>query len=184
LIIMSSSNIFVLAAALVMACFASGTARSEELLPQPGNIHVASALSEREAQELLIPARRYYAFWNTGDERYAQAALADNFADLNLPEGRPQGPQGPLIASRVFRKAVPDLMLSVPEAWVIGDQVLTRLKFKGHFTGEFAGHRGDGRDIRFDAIDLYTIRDGRILANWHLEDNLTLLKQLGVVGSQ
>ena len=103
---MSSSNIFVLGAALVMACFASGTARSEELLPQPGNIHVASALSEREAQELLIPARRYYAFWNTGDERYAQAALADNFADLNLPEGRPQGPQGALRPP-----AAPDLVL-------------------------------------------------------------------------
>jgi SnoaL-like polyketide cyclase len=118
---MSSSRILVLATALVTASFACGTARPEESLPQPGNIHVASALSEREAQELLRPARRYYAFWNTGDERYAQAALADNFADLNLPEGRPQGPQGPLIASRVFRKAVPDLMLSVPEAWVIGD---------------------------------------------------------------
>jgi predicted ester cyclase len=181
---MSSSNILVLAAALVMASFTSGTARSEEPLPQPGHIHVASAISEREAQELLIPARRYYAFWNTGDERYAQAALADNFADLNLPEGRPQGPQGPLIASRVFRKAVPDLMLSVPEAWVIGDQVLARLKFNCHFTGEFAGHRGDGREIRFDAVDLYTTRDGRIVANWHREDNLTLLKQLGVVGSQ
>jgi predicted ester cyclase len=58
------------------------------------------------------------------------------------------------------------------------------LKFNGHFTGEFAGHRGDGRASRFDAVDLYTIQDGRIVANWHLEDNLTLLKQLGVVGSQ
>jgi hypothetical protein len=24
-------------------------------------------------------------------------------------------------------------------------------------------------------------RDGRIVANWHLEDNLTLMQQLGVV---
>jgi len=30
-------------------------------------------------------------------------------------------------------------------------------------------------------IDIYTIRDGRIATNWHLEDNLTLLRQLGVV---
>jgi predicted ester cyclase len=58
------------------------------------------------------------------------------------------------------------------------------LTFNGHFTGEFADHRGDGREIQFDAVDLYTIQDRRIVANWHLEDNLTLLKQLGVVGSQ
>ena len=67
---------------------------------------------------------------------------------------------------------------------MIGDQVLARLKFNCHFTGEFAGHRGDGREIRFDAVDLYRIQAGRIVANWHLEDNLTLLKQLGVVRSQ
>jgi hypothetical protein len=30
---------------------------------------------------------------------------------------------------------------------------------------------------------MYTIRDGHIVANWHLEDNLTLLKQLGIVSS-
>jgi predicted ester cyclase len=60
----------------------------------------------------------------------------------------------------------------VPEAWVIGHQVLARLKFNGHFTGEFAGHRGGGREICFDAVDIYTIRDARIVTNWHLEDNL------------
>jgi hypothetical protein len=102
-------------------------------LPQPGNLHVASGMSKREALELLIPARRYYAFWNTGDEHYAKAARADAFMDLNLPEGWPQGPEGPIIASRLFRKAVPDLMVCVPEAWVIGDQILARLKFNGHF---------------------------------------------------
>jgi predicted ester cyclase len=82
-----------------------------------------------------------------------------------------------------FRRAVPDLTLAVPEAWVIEDQVLARLTFTGHFTGEFAGHPGDDREIRFEAIDMYTIRDGHIVANWHLEDNLTLLKQLVIVSS-
>ena len=35
-----------------------------------------------------------------------------------------------------------------------------------------------------EAIDMYTIRDGHIVANRHLEDNLTLLKQLGIVSLQ
>ena len=55
---------------------------------------------------------------------------------------------------------------------MIGHQVLARLKFNDHFTGEFAGHRGGGREICFDAVDIYTIRDARIVTNWHLEDNL------------
>jgi len=36
-----------------------------------------------------------------------------NFVDLNLPSGRRKDPKGPLVASRAFRKAVPDLVASV-----------------------------------------------------------------------
>ena len=40
---------------------------------------------------------------------------------------------------------------------------------------------GDGRPIEFIATDIYRIANGRIAENWHLEDNLTLLQQLGAV---
>jgi predicted ester cyclase len=86
-----------------------------------------------------------------------------------------------VVASRAFRKAVPDLAESVEEAWVAGDNVISRYRFSGHFSGTFGDRTGDGRAISFDAIDTYTIRDGRIATNWHLEDNLTLLRQLGIV---
>jgi len=181
---MPSTYTVLLAASLAIASSVAAPSYADQPLPQPQKIHIAAGMSAPRAQELLMPARRYYAFWNTGDEQYAKAALAGEFMDLNLPDGRPQGPQGPIVASRTFRKAVPDLALAVPEAWVIDDQVLARLTFTGHFTGEFAGHPGDGREIRFEAIDMYTIRDGHIVANRHLEDNLTLLKQLGIVSLQ
>ena len=42
--------------------------------------------------------------------------------------------------------------------------------------------QGDGRAIDFIATDIYRIANGRIAENWHLEDNLTLLQQLGAVG--
>src|SRR5882762_605589 len=35
--------------------------------------------------------------------------------------------------------------------------------------------------VRFFAIDILRIRNGKIVEDWHLEDNLTLLQQLGVV---
>jgi len=31
------------------------------------------------------------------------------------------------------------------------------------------------------AVDLYCVAGGRITDNWHLEDNLTPLKQTGIV---
>jgi predicted ester cyclase len=171
----------ILAAFVCFAALTGAPTRAAEDLPQPKKLTVERGLSHHQSQTILQAARRYYAFWNTGNEAYAKAALAEDFVDLNLPEGRPQGPTGPLVASRTFRAAVPDLSVSVEEAWVVGAQVIGRLRFTGHFTGRFGDIQGDGRSIQFDAVDIYTIKEGRISTNWHLEDNLTLLSLLGAV---
>ena len=54
------------------------------------------------------------------------------------------------------------------------------MAFKGHFTGAFGKTKGQGQAIDFIATDLLKIIDGRITDNWHIEDNLTLLTQMGV----
>lgn len=158
-----------------------GTAQADGTLPAPHHLTIADGMSRSTEDALLLPARRYYAFWQTGEAHYAQQALAADFTDLNLPAGRPQGPTGPLVASAQFRKAVPDLSVTVDQAFVVGDHVISQLTFTGHFSGRLGDKAGDGREIRFVAIDNYTIRDGHIQANWHLEDNLTLMRQLGLV---
>jgi predicted ester cyclase len=38
--------------------------------------------------------------------------------------------------------------------------------------------QGRGQTINFIAIDIYRVAKARIAENWHLEDNLTLQKQL------
>src|SRR6266478_6612100 len=153
-------------------------------LPKSGVADRSIPASQREA--MALAARRYYAFWDTGDVVYANAVLAPDFVDRTLPAGRPQGPEGPMFASKNFRTAVPDLHVEVEEMLIVGDRVIGRLRFTGHFTGTFgngaAARQGDGRAIDFIATDIYRVADGRIAENWHLEDNLTLLQQLGVVG--
>ena len=39
----------------------------------------------------------------------------------------------------------------------------------------------EGQTGDFQAFDMYRVKDGRIAENWHLEGNLTLQKQLGVI---
>jgi len=153
---------------------------SAEDLPTPRSIIFATG-QEAAAQQVIPAARKYAAFWNTGEDRYAEAALAENFVDRTLPSGRPQGLKGVLEASKNFRAAIPDLRAEIEELLVVDDRAVVRYIFTGHFTGAFKDLKGDGRAISFRAVDIYRVQNGKISDNWHLEDNLALMQQLGVV---
>lgn len=168
-------------AILALSLLAAAPAHSATHLPMPAHLSGAAA-----TDKVVLTARRYAAFWQSGDPALARLALADDFTDRSLPAGRPQGLAGPLQASQVFHAAVPDLKVAIDEMLVAGDRVSLRLHFTGRFTGVFptphAVVQGQGQAIDFHAFDLYQVNaQGRISDNWHLEDNLTLLRQLGVL---
>ena len=86
-----------------------------------------------------------------------------------------------LEASKNFRAAVPDLSANIEELLIVKDRAVARYIFTGHFTGNFKDVKGDGREISFRAVDIYRVQNGKISDNWHLEDNLTFLQQIGLV---
>lgn len=180
---MSASPMSRIARHLLVAASLAGAlsahAASDADLPAPHHLAVVSNSAQSAA--IVQSARRYAAFWNTGDEAYAKLALSPAFVDRTLPDGRPQGPDGPLQASKGFRAAVPDLHAEIDDLVVAGDRASVHLHFYGHFSGQFQNLKGNGQTIDFQAFDLYRVKDGRIVENWHLEDNLTLLKQLGAI---
>ena len=152
--------------------------------PKPESMTVDRSLSSADAAQMIKTARLFYAFWDTGNAEYASAAVDNDFRDNTLPAGRPQGPKGLLYASQAFRSAVPDLHCTIEDLLVSGDKITARLLFTGTHTGEFMGHPATGKPVRFFAIDILRIRGGKIVEDWHLEDNLTLFEQLGVVSLQ
>lgn len=146
---------------------------------------VAATIPDAQREATLKAVRAFYDFWNTGDEALLKQALAENFTDRTLPPGRPQGPGGPAFASRQFRAAVPDLKVAVEKVIVAGGYVTVHMSFTGHFSGRFGQTQGKGQPIAFIATDLVRVENGRITDNWHIEDNLTLLQEMGIakVGS-
>jgi len=174
------SQSFIPSLLLIAAFNGAALASAEENLPTPQSVVVAAG-EEQAAEPIILAARRYAAFWNTGEARYAEAALAQNFVDRTLPSGRRQGVNGVLEASKDFRAAIPDLKAKIEELLVVHDRAVVRYSFTGHFTGSFKDLKGNGRDISFRAVDIYRVQNGQITDNWHLEDNLSLMQQLGVV---
>ncbi|GAB1037976.1 ester cyclase [Shewanella algae] len=135
--------------------------------------------SQTEA-EIVQAARLYAAFWNSGDPAFARAALSEHFVDRTLPSGRSQGLGGVLQASEGFRRAVPDLSAEIEHLLVADDYVTVRLRFRGHFSGQFGEQQGQGQAINFQAVDLYRVKQGRITDNWHLEDYQSLFSQMNL----
>jgi predicted ester cyclase len=174
------SQSFVRSLPFIALFAAAAVASAEETLPTPRSIILTDG-QEQAGQPVILAARRYAAFWNTGEARYAEAALARNFFDRTLPPGRPQGLKGVLEASKNFRASIPDLRAEIEELLVVADRAVVRYIFTGHFSGTFKDLKGDGREISFRAVDVYRVQNGQISDNWHLEDNLALMEQLGAV---
>ncbi|PWC89351.1 hypothetical protein TSH100_04715 [Azospirillum sp. TSH100] len=141
---------------------------------------VTTPQPDARSDAAIKAARAFYEFWNSGDTAFLKQAISDRFTDRTLPAGRPQGPEGPSFASRGFRAAVPDLGVTVEKMIVTGGYVTVHMVFTGHFSGTFGNTPGGGQPIRFIATDLLKVEDGRITDNWHIEDNLTLLQQMGL----
>ncbi|WP_395664274.1 ester cyclase [Methylocella sp.] len=156
------------------------SARADEPKLIIDEVVVADAVDAARLEQIKMAARHFYQFWDTGDPTRLNDAAARDFTDHTLPPGRPQGPDGPAFASRSFRAAVPDLRVEIRKMIIAGDYVTVHMVFTGHFTGRFGDASGQGQKIEFIATDLIRVRNGRVADNWHVEDNLTLLRQMGV----
>jgi predicted ester cyclase len=166
-----------LAGAAVAAALISTPAFANEV--KIDDLVVANTIPAAQRDVTVKAAKAFYQFWNTGDEASLKLAISPNFTDHTLPPGRPEGPEGPAFASKNFRAAVPDLSVEVRKMVVANDYVTVHMDFKGHFSGTFGRTKGQGQAIDFIATDLLKVTNGRITDNWHIEDNLTLLTQMG-----
>jgi predicted ester cyclase len=76
---------------------------------------------------------------------------------------------------------LPDLETEIVQMISSGDLVSVHLVFSGTHEGAFLGKPASHRRIRFIAFDMHRVADNRITESWHLEDNLGLLVQIGVI---
>jgi predicted ester cyclase len=66
---------------------------------------------------------------------------------------------------------------------VIGeaDVVATRVTHHGRQTGELMGIPPTGREVAYQYVHFFRFRDGRVVEQWSVRDDMTLMRQLGVV---
>ena len=77
-----------------------------------------------------------------------------------------------------FAKSIPDMKFDIKEVLVSGDRVIVRGEVSGTPAGDLFGVPHSGRSFRIMAIDIQTIKDGKIARTYHLENWLSALGQL------
>ncbi len=125
--------------------------------------------------------QRYCDAFEQGDVAALDELLDPNVVDNNAYEGQQAGIEGYREFFRLWKSAFPDLKVSLDMTISQGDLVAYRWTGTGTHLSHYHEHPPSGRPVRFSAIAISRIRDGRIVEDWTELDNLGLLKQLGAL---
>ncbi len=80
-------------------------------------------------------------------------------------------------------EAFPDVHITIEELIGEGDKIVSRWSFQGTHLGLYQDIPATGKQVNYTGIDIYTIEDGKVVSVVRETDNLVVLQQLGVTGS-
>ena len=128
--------------------------------------------------------RKFYDLLNAGDVEGAAAVLSPGYSEqYGGPPGMPSGVPGFKAFVSMLAGAFPDLHVEVHDVFGEGDRVAARLTVSGTHRGLFMGTiQPTGKHAVWEGIDIFRLRDSRIIERWNSRDLLGLMRQLGAVG--
>jgi predicted ester cyclase len=81
---------------------------------------------------------------------------------------------------RGFIDALPDLTATEQDIVAEGDTVAVRYVVEATHEGNLLGIPATGRRVRWEALDVYRVSNGKIVEEWAGDDMLAILVNLGV----
>jgi predicted ester cyclase len=123
-------------------------------------------------------ARIYHAF-ETQDVALLREAVTPDWAYLPEPPGQQPGPDQMIPIFADLAAALPDMHIEILDTLVQGNRVGVRAEVSGTQSGPLMGIAATSKPIRFAIHSFHELRDDRIAKTWHLEDWLSVFRQLG-----
>jgi predicted ester cyclase len=116
-----------------------------------------------------------------GDLAVAEEIIHPDFFDHTNPPGLQRGVEGHKGIVTLFRAAFPDLRFAIDDLVAEGDRVVARTTMSGTHRGEFFGIPPTGRFVTMGGVHVVRIADGKVAEHWGTNDDLSLMRQLGVI---
>ena len=100
-----------------------------------------------------------YRSYSTNEEWLSRDQLADVF--------------------RMLGTVVPDLSWTIKDIQTFGDRVVVRGEATGTPVGELFGAKPTGKSFKTMAVDLFTVKNGKLASAYHVENWVGALQQIG-----
>jgi steroid delta-isomerase-like uncharacterized protein len=135
-----------------------------------------------ETKNKQIVETYFNEVWNKGNVDLLDQLLTENY--INHTPSTPNPPTGavglkPIV--KAIRKGFPDLHYEIKDLIVTKEKVIARVIMTGTQTGSLFGIPPTGKKVVVNQINIEKIEHGKIAEHWRVTDELTMLKQLGVV---
>src|SRR4051794_13174133 len=118
--------------------------------------------------------------WSRGNLAVADEIVASDY--VRHDPGDPFPARGPEDIKRIvgmLRGMLPDFHIEVDAIVAEGDLVVSRYTATATDTRGYMGMPATGKSIRTSAMQMFRLRDGKIVESWAVRDDLAVLRQLG-----
>jgi len=122
--------------------------------------------------------------WNQGNMEIADDIFAQNFTAKGMIQGEENIKDVDKLKEYVkdIRRAFPDIHFSIEDLVAEGDKVVGIFSVEGTHTHKLWGISPTGNKVKFTAIDVWRVENGKIVERcFAVADFLSALQQMGVV---
>lgn len=124
----------------------------------------------------------FYSFLsNPSSDQHAKkfaASVRDGWKSVGDYSGRSKNRDKFMKQVAGFGQLIPNLKWSIQDVVIGGDKIVVRSRATGTPKGPLFGVDGKGRSFDILTIDIHTVRDGKIVESYHVEDWAGALRQL------
>jgi predicted ester cyclase len=132
--------------------------------------------------ELKAKARSIWEeIFPAGDAVGLRDLIALDSIEHGARPGEPQGLDGAIQTMHWLGQVFSDQRWEIHRVIGEGDTVVVHATHHARQTGELMGIPPTGRQVAYDYVHIVRFRDGKVVEHWGVRDDLTLMRQLGVL---
>ena len=120
-------------------------------------------------------------FFEEGWNRQNLDVMDEIFASTVVLNGQPVTREALKQALAGRRDAFPDIQVTVDDQVAEGEKVSTRRTWRATHRGPYRGVARTGKQVKWTQISVVRFSQGRIVEDWAVADELSILQQLGAL---